>query len=139
MSKSEHGGVLVSHAAQLKALEEGNAKLKRLLAVSFRVGRDQNVSLHRGARLVGVDQPSVRRERPPAYSGIRIVMKVNAAKRYRQGYRPSWNDVRANHVLSSTVPQGFENGVIVQYRTCTAAYLVTESTSEGCDENSSKQ
>ncbi|MFI0397048.1 IS3 family transposase [Paracoccus jiaweipingae] len=110
--KSKYGGLEVSEAARLKALEEENAKLKRLLAdtmldnvvlkdlpgkelttlikrrdAALRVMRDHDISQRRACRLVGVDPKTVRRERPPDCAGIRKEMQEIAGKRRRFGYR----------------------------------------------------
>ncbi|MEO1308035.1 MAG: IS3 family transposase [Pseudomonadota bacterium] len=110
--KSKYGGMEVSDAAKLKALEDENAKLKRLLAdqmldnvvlkdlpgkelttpnerrdAALRAMRDHDISQRRACRLVGVDPKTVRRERPPDNPDIRKEMKAVAAKRRRFGYR----------------------------------------------------
>ncbi|MCB1356445.1 MAG: IS3 family transposase [Maritimibacter sp.] len=110
--KSKYGGMEVSDAAKLKALEDENAKLKRLLADAMldnvvlkdllgkklttpterraavlRAMRDHDISQRRACRLVGVDPKTVRRERPPDNPEIRKEMKAVAAKRRRFGYR----------------------------------------------------
>ncbi|MCJ7871472.1 IS3 family transposase [Phaeobacter sp. J2-8] len=110
--KAKYGGMEVSEAARLKALEDENAKLKRLLAdtmldnvvlkdlpgkelttltkrrdAALRAMRDHDISQRRACRLVGVDPKTVRRERPPDCTEIRKEMQDIAAKRRRFGYR----------------------------------------------------
>ncbi|WP_283966187.1 IS3 family transposase [Tritonibacter sp. AK171] len=110
--KSKYGGMEVSEAARLKALEDENAKLKRLLAdtmldnvvlkdlpgkelttltkrreAALRAMRDHGISQRRACRLVGVDPKTVRRERPPDCPEIRNEMQQIAGKRRRFGYR----------------------------------------------------
>ncbi|MDP7151602.1 MAG: IS3 family transposase [Paracoccaceae bacterium] len=110
--KAKYGGMDVSDAAKLKALEDENAKLKRLLAdtmldnvvlkdlpgkeltapkerreAALRAMRDHDISQRRACRLVGVDPKTVRRERPPDNPEIRKEMKAIAANRRRFGYR----------------------------------------------------
>ncbi|MFP7675597.1 IS3 family transposase [Marivita sp. S0852] len=110
--KSKYGGMEVSEAARLKALEDENAKLKRLLAdtmldnvvlkdlpgkelttltkrreAALRAMRDHDISQRRACRLVGVDPKTVRRERPPDCPEIRKEMRGIAGKRRRFGYR----------------------------------------------------
>ncbi|MEO3480875.1 MULTISPECIES: IS3 family transposase [unclassified Phaeobacter] len=110
--KSKYGGMEVSEAARLKALEDENAKLKRLLAdtmldnvvlkdllgkklttpkerreAALNAMRDHDISQRRACRLVGVDPKTVRRERPPDHPEIRQEMKEIAGKRRRFGYR----------------------------------------------------
>ncbi|MCT9000728.1 IS3 family transposase [Chelativorans intermedius] len=110
--KSKYGGMEVSEAARLKALEDENAKLKRLLAdtmldnvvlkdlpgkelttltkrreAALRAMRDHDISQRRACRLVGVDPKTVRRDRPPDCAEIRKEMQEIAGKRRRFGYR----------------------------------------------------
>ncbi|QDI74468.1 IS3 family transposase [Leisingera aquaemixtae] len=110
--KSKYGGMEVSEAARLKALEDENAKLKRLLAdtmldnvvlkdllgkkltapkerreAALTAMRDHGISQRRACRLVGVDPKTVRRKRPPDHPEIRQEMKEIAGKRRRFGYR----------------------------------------------------
>ncbi|MEC7795283.1 MAG: IS3 family transposase [Pseudomonadota bacterium] len=110
--KAKYGGLEVSEAARLKALEDENAKLKRLLAdtmldnvvlkdlpgkelttlskrreAALRAMRDHDISQRRACRLVGVDPKTVRRERPPDCPEIRKEMQEIAGKRRRFGYR----------------------------------------------------
>ena len=91
---SKYGGMEVSQAAGLKALEDENAKLKRLLADTLldnverpagkelttrtkrreaarRALRDHDISQRRACRLVGADPKTVRRGRPPDCPEIR--------------------------------------------------------------------
>ncbi|MBU2998916.1 IS3 family transposase [Roseovarius nubinhibens] len=110
--KAKYGGMEVSEAARLKALEDENTKLKRLLAdtmldnvvlkdlfgkelttltkrreAALRAMRDHDISQRRACRLVGVDPKTVRRERPPDCPEIRKEMQAIAGKRRRFGYR----------------------------------------------------
>ncbi|AUC56478.1 MULTISPECIES: IS3 family transposase [Rhodobacterales] len=110
--KAKYGGMEVSEAARLKALEDENTKLKRLLAdtmldnvvlkdlfgkelttltkrreAALRAMRDHDISQRRACRLVGVDPKTVRRERPPDCPEIRKEMQEIAGKRRRFGYR----------------------------------------------------
>nr|WP_320179190.1 IS3 family transposase [Roseovarius pacificus] len=110
--KSKYGGMEVSDVAKLRAMEDENARLKRLLAdtmldnavlkdllgkelttpverreAALRAMRDHDISQRRACRLVGVDPKTVRRERPPDNPEIRKEMKAVAAKRRRFGYR----------------------------------------------------
>ncbi|MCG7495009.1 IS3 family transposase [Thalassobius sp. Cn5-15] len=110
--KSKFGGMEVSDVAKLKAMEDENARLKRLLAdtmldnavlkelfgkelttpnerreAALRAMRDHDISQGRACRLVGVDPKTVRRERPPDNPEIRKEMKAVAAQRRRFGYR----------------------------------------------------
>ncbi|WP_085978302.1 IS3-like element ISRosp2 family transposase [Roseobacter sp. MED193] len=110
--KSKYGGMEVSDAARLKALEDENAKLKRLLAdtmldnvvlkdlpgkelttptkrraAALRAMREHDISQRRVCRLVGVDPKTVRRDRPPDNPEIRKEMKAIANTRRRFGYR----------------------------------------------------
>ncbi|MEO1346993.1 MAG: IS3 family transposase [Pseudomonadota bacterium] len=110
--KSKYGGMEVSDVAKLKALEDENAKLKRLLAdqmldnvvlkdlpgkelttsterrnAALRAMRDLDISQSRACRLVGVDPKTVRRDRPPDNPQIRKEMKKIANTRRRFGYR----------------------------------------------------
>ncbi|MBM2429338.1 MULTISPECIES: IS3 family transposase [Roseobacteraceae] len=110
--KSKYGGMEVSEAARLKALEDENGKLKRLLAdtmldnvvlkdllgkkltapkerreAALNAMRDHGISQRRACRLVGVDPKTVRRERPPDHPEIRQEMKEIAGRRRRFGYR----------------------------------------------------
>ncbi|WP_244270937.1 IS3 family transposase [Thioclava nitratireducens] len=110
--KAKYGGMELSEAARLKALEDENAKLKRLLAdtmldnvvlkdlpgkelttltrrreAALRAMRDHDISQRRACQLVGVDPKTVRRTRPPDCPEIREEMKEIAGKRRRFGYR----------------------------------------------------
>ncbi len=99
--KSKYGGMEVSDAAKLRALEDENAKLKRLLADQMLdnvvrkdlPGKNRRHQLSGGAprsvrcaimtsrgvgrasSFVGVDPKRVRRERPPDNPKIRKEMK----------------------------------------------------------------
>ncbi len=110
--KAKYGGMEVSEAARLKALEDENAKLKRLLAdtmldnvvlkdlsgkelttltrrreAALKAMRDHDISQRRTCQLIGVDPKTVRRTRPPDCPEIREEMKEIAGKRRRYGYR----------------------------------------------------
>ncbi|MGX9349566.1 IS3 family transposase [Shimia sp. W99] len=110
--KSKYGGMEVSDVAKLRAMEDENARLKRLLAdtmldnavlkdlpgkelttpterrdAALKAMRDHDISQRRACRLVGVDPKTVRRERPPDNPEIREEMKAVAVQRRRFGYR----------------------------------------------------
>ncbi|MEO0751472.1 MAG: IS3 family transposase [Pseudomonadota bacterium] len=110
--KSKYGGMEVSDVVKLRAIEDENARLKRLLAdtmldnavlkglagkelttpnerrdAALRAMRDHDISQRRACKLVGVDPKTVRRERPPDHPEIRKEMKTVAAQRRRFGYR----------------------------------------------------
>ncbi|MGR3436474.1 MAG: IS3 family transposase [Shimia sp.] len=110
--KAKFGGMEPSDARRLKALEDENAKLKRLLAdtmldnvvlkdllgkplttpkerrdAALRAMKDHEVSQRRACRLVGFDPKTVRRDRPPDNADVRAAIREIAGKRRRFGYR----------------------------------------------------
>ncbi|CAK9033418.1 Insertion element ISR1 uncharacterized 10 kDa protein A3, partial [Durusdinium trenchii] len=95
---AKFGGLEVSDARRLKALEDENATLKRLLAeqmldnamlkeVASRTW-EHEVSQRRACTVLGVDRSSVRyRSMRPDDADLRKAMKAVAGERRRFGYR----------------------------------------------------
>lgn len=111
--RSKYGGMEVSEARRLKALEEENAKLKRLLAESVMdvstlkellakklvtpglrreaatwAITERDYSQRRACRLIGIDPKTWRyASRRPAEEAARMRLRELAAERRRFGYR----------------------------------------------------